>query len=137
MTEVTTEVMQDLQPAGKQPDPASITQFSSRVTIYVPSTAGKDQTIVSQSDFNSRTEKTAKLLSRLFGGATVTYGSGYWLNDAGRLISERINLVTSHTDPARLADNYSRILDLAVKLRQYWQQESIALNIDGSLILLD
>lgn len=136
MTEVIAVKQLEKQPAGIQPDPAIVTRLSSRVTLYVPST-GKDQKIISQGDFNDRTEQTAKQLSKLFGGATVTYGSGYWLDNAGRLICERINLVTAQTDPASLAEHYDRILDLAVKLRAYWQQESIALNIDGSLLLID
>ena len=95
-------------------------RLTSSITFYVPSTNGSEVQIA-QKKFQKRTENIARQFADLFGGSTVTYGSGFWINAAGKLISERINLVTSNVEPADLAGHYSRVLDLAEKYRIEWK----------------
>lgn len=122
-------VMRILQSAARLPD---------RISLYVPSTAGSNgNEPIPDREFTSRTDTICRLFADLFGGCTVTYSAGYWIDGSGSLIRERINVVTAATDPATLADNYSRIVDLAVRYGQYWQQQSICLDVNGDLTLIN
>lgn len=117
---------------------ATAERLPDRISLYVPSTAGSNgNEPIPDHEFGDRTDRVCRLFADLFGGCTVTYSAGYWIDGSGSLIHERINVVTAATDPGTLADTYSQIVDLAVRYGQYWQQQSIVLDVNGDLTLIN
>ena len=106
------------------------------LAFYVPST-GKDGSIVSQSEFTKRTEQIALLFCRLFRGCTVYPTLGYWVDDDGRMIHERINIVKTATDPALLLGHSRTVHDVATTNGRLWYQQTIMLDVNQQTIMID
>lgn len=115
---------------------AGIQVLEAVLTVYVPSTARENE-IISQRDFTARTDDIGRHLCRVFGGCTVIPAVGYWLNEAGIMIHERINLARSQTKPDHLAEHYDDIVDMAMSYGRLWHQEAMALSVNGTLITID
>ena len=113
-----------------------ITAMTATVSFYVPSTKG-DQRAIDQRAFQNRTDIIARLFARLFGGSSVTFGAGYWFDDDGRLVTERINVVTSTTDPGTLAGHYEKVIDQALAYGQLWDQNAVMVDVNGTALLID
>ncbi len=119
-----------------KPTRPTIQALEAVLTVYVPSTA-RENKIVSQQDFTARTDDIGRFLCHTFGGCTVIPGIGYWLNEAGILIHERINLARSQTKPDQLAEHYDSIVDMAISYGRLWYQEAMAINVNGTMITID
>lgn len=133
------DMIRDLSPVIT-PAPGSVGRLDlsrrCRLAVYVPSTVQGDQP-VGQSEFTDRTDKIGRILSRLFGGATVTPAAGYYIEpDSNRLIYERINIVTSHVTKPALTEHLDTVIKTAKQYRDLWQQTSIALGINDTMILI-
>lgn len=109
--------------------------LSHRVTVYVPSTvdavAGAGAAKIRENK-----EKTAETLSRLFGGATETYGRGYWISSEYGLIREEVSPIYSNCTAEQLETNAAAVIRLCEFLRDDMRQECISLEIDGKLYFI-
>lgn len=101
--------------------------LKNKVAVYVPST-NYNKKITAQ-ELRKRTEGIAKLLCEQYGGATVEAVKGYYKADSGELIAELINKIIAFHDGGNI-DNISNHLK---QKKNDWQQESIALEVDGVL----
>jgi hypothetical protein len=114
----------------------NVIKLDHNIAFYVPSTVQIDLS-VSDLEAAKRAEDIAAAMADLFGGATIYPDLiGAWLDSNGRLILEKITKVTSFATAADVAQHYDRLLALAAEKRRTWKQESIALEVDNSLILV-
>jgi len=104
------------------------------ITVYVPSTQSLDQTI-SADEYTSRIDYTAKLLSELFGGATLTPSIGYYKNHTGKIIKENITQVKAYTN--HVTDRHlEKVIAHANELKARYAQESISIEINNTLLFI-
>lgn len=98
-----------------------------RVRVIVPGTRG-----VSNPDAvlqRRATATVARHFAAWFGGFTVTRGRGGYVSADGKLITERVNLVTSYTgDHAHDAD----VTALAERIARRMGQESVAVEFEDT-----
>ena len=101
------------------------------VAIYLPS-IGIGNRPTCQTYY---TNKTCKQFATLFGGYTVTKCIGGYVDSKGKLIEESVNVIKSfmpkfdHTQELKL-------FRIAQSLKETMNQESVALEINGSLFLI-
>jgi len=98
--------------------------------VYVPSESN-GQAIPNRQQF---VDETLTRLSLLCGGATSTEATGSWVSEDGRLVKEKVTLVYAFTNelPKVLPD----IVQFAQTLKERTQQESLALELAGTLYLI-
>lgn len=106
-------------------------QLSHKVAVYVPSTE-HESTNIGRAGHQARARSVARVLSTLYGGATVTDGQGSWINDDGDLITESVKIVNSFTSEV----STKGVLELAKGWCQDWTQDSVLVEIDGTAHLV-
>ena len=111
------------------------------IAVLVPSTTptkdkqGRDtQKFIGTKQFNRRVEETKRKLISLFGGHTTVRGKGgFYSDELGKVISEKVAKVTSFAERDKHRKNKRRLLEwIKIKKRQ-WQQESIGIESEGDL----
>lgn len=107
-------------------------KLSSKVTIYVPST--KDINI--EIDNKEYVDKTATLLSNLFGGATSTEALGYWTSPTKGLVKEKSTMVFAYCTDKDLQEKIEEVINHCEKLKNELTQDSIALEINGEMYFI-
>lgn len=110
----------------------SAVQLSAKVAIYVPGTNGVD----TAADTSFMVDRVAAALSAMFGGASASAVSGYWLSDSVGLVKENTTVVYAFAVPADLADHLGDVVQLAQDIKRELNQEAVSLEIDGSLYLI-
>ena len=103
-----------------------------KIVIYVPATAGPADAC----DNSAQVDSAARLLSELFGGATIQPGAGCWMSDSAGLVKEATTLVYAFTDAAGMDAGRERVVDFCEALKRDMKQEAVSLEIDGVLYLL-
>lgn len=104
-----------------------LTQF---YTLYIPSTVDTDRKI----DNTAIVEKYAAKLSSLFGGATITQGSGCWVRqDNGSLVIEPVSLVKSFCTSSDFEKFGAEVRTLALQLKIELTQEAVSLETPQGL----
>lgn len=98
-----------------------------KIAFYVPATYG---------NLLERSLNIAEQFANLFGGSTITDATGLYTLDSGEVVTEDIKIVYAYTDNNTLESTRDDILALAESLRDTWQQESIALEINNTLLLV-
>ena len=102
-----------------------------QVVFYIPST---NQT---EAEFKDQTKKIAEYFTNAFGGSSVErVGGHYKMNDGSHAV-EVINKVISFTDDKTLERQAEAIFKLASLKARQLKQETIAIEIDQKLILID
>lgn len=81
-------------------------------------------------------DEVAQLLCARFEGATSYAAIGHFTGRKG-IHREAVRVVEFFCSRDRLAEQRCFLHELALRLRDQLQQESIALSINGSLVLLD
>lgn len=107
-------------------------KLGTKITIYVPATVNVNETIDNMPFVN----RTAELLSNLFGGATSTKVLGYWVSDKNGLVTENTTMVFAYTDSATLEKEIQNVLNWAMILKKEMSQEAIALEINGEMYFI-
>ena len=107
-------------------------KLSSKVTVYVPATAGVD----TATDNTEQVKATAALLSSLFGGATSTPALGYWLSPVAGLVAENTTVVFAYASDSDLQAHVGTVVDHCEQLKRDMQQEAIALEINGEMYFI-
>lgn len=98
-----------------------------KISIYVPSTTDIDTD--NQALSLRVTSKVAHRLSRFFGGATMTDGNGYYVANDGKLVTERVHIVSSLADDDSLLLHTSSVNRLANMIKRVMTQESVLVEI--------
>lgn len=106
-------------------------ELKNRLAVYVPSTNYNEK--VSRKELQQRTEQTALKLCEVCGGATVEKVNGYYKADNGELIAEKINKVIAYFESN---DQAEAIKEHAEAIKKQWQQESIAMELNGSMLFI-
>lgn len=101
------------------------------VKIYIPGTIDANTPAPEIQD--KCTKEAAVLFSSLFGGATFGKFTGSWIDDAGKLIEEPVNVVYSFLKESDVDKVYSDVLPFARRLRSEMNQYCISVEFDGRL----
>lgn len=109
-----------------------MTQLSSKVTLYVPSTVSVNK----KANTKAWSNRIAKYLSANFGGATATKASGYWVSDSGELVKENVTLIYAYCTNQDLALKKNDILALAKEMKEDLSQEAVSVELDNTLYLV-
>lgn len=107
-------------------------KLASKVTVYVPATVD----INKEADNTKQVEKTAEILAQCFGGATVTPAKGYYVSDAGELVTENTTVVFAYANTAALEERIDRIIQLCLDIKHEMKQESVGLEINGDMYFI-
>lgn len=76
----------------------------------------------------------ARYLSEGFGGATEYRAVGYWVSPEGKITREPVRVIESYGDNI---DNLQPLLDLAEYVRLELAQGTVAVEINGSMYIID
>lgn len=107
-------------------------KLSSKVTVYVPSTIDINVEI----DNTEYVNKTLKLLSECFGGATQTNALGCWVSPTAGLVKEKTTLVYANCTDNDLNEKIEKIIDWCEAMKNELSQDAIALEINGELYFI-
>lgn len=110
----------------------NMVKLSSKVTVYVPSTTDINVEI----DNTEYVNKTAKLLSECFGGATKSDALGYWISPSAGLVKEKTVLVYSGCTEKDLSENIDKVIDWCEVMKTELKQDAIALEVNGELYFI-
>lgn len=99
-----------------------------KVTFYVPSTKNVGEKLT-RSERRALVTRVENVFSQNFGGATSTEAVGSYVAESGKLIRERVTLVTSyHALDTREA--LAIVIPLAQAIKSEYGQESIAIETE-------
>lgn len=110
----------------------NLIKLSSKVAIYVPSTVSVNHKI----DNDEFVERTGKLLSNYFGGATSTKCVGMWMSSTEGLVKEGTTLVFAYCTSEQLEENIDAIIDYCINLKNELKQDAIALEVNGEMYFI-
>lgn len=106
--------------------------LESKVEIYVPGTVQVSHI----TDTSSYVERTARYLSELFGGSTVSEEKGYYVTDNGNLVAEPVYIVWAFCSTEQLEEHVLKVIKWAEMICQELQQESVAVVINGHMFFV-
>ena len=95
--------------------------LSHKVSCYIPATNDVNKA----ADNTREVESCAKLLSELFGGATIIPARGAWVSDEHGLVLDDIN-----------DENLDKICTFMDNIRESMKQECVSLEVDNRLYFL-
>ena len=98
------------------------------VELTIPSLYG-DGTPIPEENVTEATRAVAASFTDLFGGATVTDGTGYYKHDDGRLAVEDVRIVKALAFDGVPVETVRHV---AGYLANRFQQETVLLNISGA-----
>jgi hypothetical protein len=105
--------------------------LSRKVIFYVPSTQNVGQPL-SRKEQNALVERVERTFAQSFGGATATQGTGSWVTQDGRLVRERVTLVTSYHDK-ETSEALAIVIPLAQAIKAEYGQEAIAIETEQGI----
>jgi hypothetical protein len=105
--------------------------LSKKVTFYVPSTKNVGQPLTRKEE-KSLIERVETEFSRAFGGVTSVTGTGGWLSESGKVIRERVTLVTSYHDKDT-REALAIVIPLAQSIKSEYGQEAIAVETEQGI----
>lgn len=111
------------------------TELNNRVSIYVPSTT--DGNKPAKRLQKKVTKHTARVFSRIFGGATAYKARGYWNSSEKGLIAEEQNIIFSACTEADREKNTARVFSLAKFICKYMKQEAVTVEINNTLYFVE
>lgn len=103
-----------------------------RLCLYLPSQS-QDGSVIEE--FEDKADQIAQLLCGHFGGATSYPATGHFTGRGG-IQRESVRVVEFYCSSAKLAEERKFVQELVIRLRSDFNQESMALSVNGSLILL-
>ena len=111
-----------------------VMELKNNYALYVPSTIKGEH--ISDESHAEWCEKYAKIMLENFSGLTVTEAFGYWKNESGKLIAEKVYIIKASTNAEIFEyiytpDEYIRIL--AERLKSVMMQEAVSYEINGVL----
>ena len=99
------------------------------VSVFVPSTTRLNKKISTKA-FSNRIRNTKRSLNTLFGGSTTTRSVGSFTSKRGKLVNEKIAVVTAHTNKAGFNRGRRKLGTFLKTKKKSWKQESIGATIE-------
>lgn len=110
-----------------------VTILPCSITILIPSTIN----IFKMIDNKKQVNKTVEFFTRFFTGAfSNPPKSGYWRAKNGKLVKEKVIEVCSFMDEETFKSCFGLIMSYAMSLKTEMAQESLALIINGEMVLI-
>ena len=110
--------------------PREMFPLNSEVSVYVPGTIDRNN-IIDTTDYSM---SIARKFTEMFGGATITIGTGiYKSQKSDEFIEEKIIIVSANCTTKMLLDYLPEIYDLCHNLKEDLKQECIALKVNGQM----
>jgi hypothetical protein len=101
------------------------------LTIYVPSNIRGNEDLAAQ---RTHAKIIAVKLTKLFGGCTVTEGTGYYQSDNGEPITENVKIIHVFIDNSDLKLAIETLTHEAELLKMFMCQTSVLMTIDGEAL---
>ena len=99
------------------------------VSVFVPSTTRLNRKVSSKT-FSNRIKNTKRSLNNLFGGSTTTRSVGSFTSAKGKLVNEKVAVVTAHTNKAGFNVGQKRLSTFLKSKKKAWKQESIGATVE-------
>lgn len=99
------------------------------VSVFVPSTTRLNKKI-STKMFSTRIRNTKRSMNSLFGGTTTIRSVGAFTSKRGKIVNEKIAVVTSHTNKAGFSRGKKKLGAFLKTKKKSWKQESIGATIE-------
>lgn len=106
-----------------------------KIALRVPSLR-RDGTKIEPITRNARITQLLRQFAEAFGGAELSTVRGVYVLADGRLMSESVDVITSFSDGDTIAAHANVFRSRAVQLAVDFEQETIALEIDGTLEII-
>ena len=106
--------------------------LDSCIGIYIPST----QNVYTPIDNKEETELVQARFSLWFGGYSTYVINGGYRGKAGNVITEETTLIRSYCTAECLREKICDVFELASFLQKKMKQESIAIEVNGAMILM-
>lgn len=110
----------------------NLIKLGCKVAIYVPATININHEI----DNDEYVEKTGRLLSNCFGGATSTKCVGMWMSNKEGLVKEKTTLVFAYCTSEQLEENIDAVIDYCINLKSELKQDAIALEVNNEMYFI-
>jgi hypothetical protein len=107
-------------------------KLANRIAVYIPSTINVSVSFST----DSIVDECAGLLSKLFGGATITEAQGCWISETAGLVKESVKVVYSYCSNVHYSEAVPQILEYAEGLKIQLSQEAIAVELNNKLFLV-
>ena len=101
------------------------------LALYVPS-RDADGNRIATDTIDATLDRVQLLMSRRFGGFTMTDATGGWVNDEGKIIRERIRIIRSWVASISV-DDLIWIQDLAAAVGRELNQNCVSIETPGGL----
>ena len=106
-------------------------RLNKRVALYVPSTVDVDVSVNSSEEVAA----AARFLASIFGGATATAATGYWVSEQRGLVAEQTTIVYAYGGAEAVEAALDSIEAYAVALRERMRQEAVSVEIGNELLI--
>lgn len=106
-------------------------KLDQRVAIYVPATDNVSEAV----DNTAMVENCAKMLSELFGGATIQPGRGAWMSEADGLVLENTTIVYAYCTAEDLDKYAGEVEAFALNMRDAMHQEAVSVEVNQTLYI--
>ena len=107
-------------------------KLDQRVAIYVPATDNVSEKV----DNSAMVEDCAKMLSNLFGGATIQPSRGAWVSERDGLVLEDTTIVYAFCTAEGLHNHVADIEAYALHIKEVMRQEAVSVEVNGELFLI-
>ena len=102
------------------------------IAVFVPSTLDVDVMF----DNTHQVKSAIHFFGGLFGGAVSNQADGVWKSEDKGLVTEQVTIVRAFVSQQLLDTHLNSVIDYAGQLKAEMQQEAIALDVDGQLVLV-
>ena len=110
--------------------------IDSSVKVTVPSTVDVSKG-ASQELIDSEVDHVLAVLSELFGGATAIEGRGGYVDEQGRLITEKVVVIEALCEKQSAHFQADQVMDLGAQICESMSQECVLVQIDGVAHFVD
>jgi len=100
------------------------------LTVFVPSTKGRDKPITEEK-FRKRIDKTRDILNKKMGGTTKVTGEGSFKLKSGRTIKEPVAKVETYAKRRNYLRYDQDVKKFLKKKKKQWKQESIGVTFES------
>ena len=111
--------------------PGTFDVLEDSLVIYVPTTVDVNMA----ADTSEYIEQTKQFMAKLFKGNSSVEKAGEYDSPVHGIVPENVMLVKSFMTRAALCEYLPQVLDFVAYLQQELRQESIGLEINGTMVL--
>ena len=122
---------QEAQDTAEIMQQAGAVELPQCVALYVPGTQGT----ATATDNAAQVERVAAEFSRMFGGATATTATGYWMSESAGLVEERTTIVYAACTEEQFGEHLAEVVELAQQIKREMRQEAVTITIDQKTLV--